>query len=71
MSSPYFCSLMLCCWEVGGRAGGKGKAGHLCPWPIIKFYDHWLLKILLTQMLREDPVYPKALIGRGTTHAFQ
>ena len=26
---------------------------------------------MLTQILKEDPMYPEALIGRGTARAFQ
>jgi hypothetical protein len=38
---------------------------------IIKFYKDCLFLILYTQILKEDPTYPEALIGRGTAYAFQ
>lgn len=36
-----------------------------------KFNNHFLFLILYTQILKEDPTYPEALIGRGTAYAFQ
>lgn len=44
--------------------GGGGGANN-------KFNNHFLFLILYTQILKEDPTYPEALIGRGTAYAFQ
>ena len=35
------------------------------------FMKHWLFCILYVQILKEDPTYPEALVGRGTAYAFQ
>ena len=45
----------------GGEGGGINY----------KFNNHFLFLILYTQILKEDPTYPEALIGRGTAYAFQ
>lgn len=45
----------------GGGGGGTNN----------KFNNHFLFLILYTQILKEDPTYPEALIGRGTAYAFQ
>ena len=45
--------------------GGEGG------WINYKFNNHFLFLILYTQILKEDPTYPEALIGRGTAYAFQ
>lgn len=54
-------------YHFGGLRGvGVGMIGL-----IIKFYKKCRLLILYSQILKEDPTYPEALIGRGTAHAFQ
>ena len=45
----------------GGEGGGINY----------KFNNRFLFLILYTQILKEDPTYPEALIGRGTAYAFQ
>ena len=57
----FFFFFVFCLGERGG--GGVGTN--------YKFNNHFLFLILYTQILKEDPTYPEALIGRGTAYAFQ
>ena len=57
----FFFFFIFCLGE--GRGGGGGIN--------YKFNNHFLFLILYTQILKEDPTYPEALIGRGTAYAFQ